>query len=80
MKNQTVDTLSAPQEERAAHLVSSEIYPYTAGIVGGLLGGLAMAVTALAYGRISGHGLWYPITELSKNNVHVGRSCAFSIT
>lgn len=38
-----------------------QVYPLTAGIVGGLLGGAVMVVPALAYGLLSGKGLWYPV-------------------
>ena len=42
-----------------------EIYPISAGVKGGLAGGVAMAVLAILYGIISGHGIWYPINLLS---------------
>jgi len=42
-----------------------EIYPVSAGFKGGLAGGVAMAVLAVLYGVISGHGVWYPINLLS---------------
>src|SRR5712692_11947199 len=42
-----------------------EIYPISAGIKGGLAGSVAMAVLAMLYGVISGHGIWYPINLLS---------------
>src|ERR1700686_1758510 len=42
-----------------------EIYPISAGIKGGLAGSVAMAVLAVIYGIISGHGVWYPINLLS---------------
>jgi hypothetical protein len=42
-----------------------EIYPVSAGFKGGLAGGIAMAVLAMLYGVISGHGIWYPINLLS---------------
>ena len=42
-----------------------EIYPISAGVKGGLAGGIAMAVLAVLYGIISGHGIWYPINLLS---------------
>ncbi len=41
--------------------VPAMVYPYAAGIYGGLLGGLAMVPVALAYGVLSGRGIWYPI-------------------
>jgi len=42
-----------------------EIYPISAGVKGGLAGSVAMAVLAMIYGLISGHGIWYPINLLS---------------
>jgi hypothetical protein len=42
-----------------------ETYPISAGVKGGLAGGVAMAVLAVLYGVISGHGIWYPINLLS---------------
>src|SRR3984893_15948334 len=42
-----------------------EIYPISAGIKGGLAGSVAMAVLAVIYGFVSGHGMWYPINLLS---------------
>ena len=42
-----------------------EIYPISAGVKGGLAGSVAMAVLAMLYGVISGHGIWYPINLLA---------------
>jgi hypothetical protein len=42
-----------------------ELYPVSAGILGGLAGGFAMAVLAVLYGLLSGHGIWYPINLLA---------------
>src|SRR5271155_2019961 len=52
------------QELRRARL-PLEIYPISAGVKGGLAGGVAMAILAVLYGIISGHGMWYPINLLS---------------
>jgi len=41
--------------------VPVEIQPYSAGIRGGVVGGAAMAVLALAYGLVVQRSLWYPI-------------------
>lgn len=38
-----------------------ETYPVRAGIKGGAVGAVVMAVIAAAYGLISGHGIWYPL-------------------
>lgn len=40
-------------------------YPVTAGIKGGLAGGVAMAVFAVIYGIASHHSIWYPINLLA---------------
>lgn len=45
--------------------VPEKVHPYSAGVRGGLVGGAAMAATALLYGLISGHGIWYPINLLA---------------
>jgi hypothetical protein len=42
-----------------------KIHPISAGIKGGLLGGLVMPVPALLWGLISRHGIWYPINLLA---------------
>ena len=42
-----------------------EIYPISAGVKGGFAGSVAMAILAVLYGILSGHGVWYPINLLS---------------
>jgi hypothetical protein len=42
-----------------------EIYPYSAGVLGGLAGGVAMALLAMLYGLIGHHSIWYPINLLA---------------
>ena len=42
-----------------------ETYPISAGIKGGLAGGIAMAVVASAYGLIAYGSVWYPINLLA---------------
>lgn len=42
-----------------------EIYPYTAGIKGGLAGAVAMALLAILYGILRYHSVWYPINLLA---------------
>jgi hypothetical protein len=42
-----------------------ETYPVSAGIKGGLAGGVAMAVLACAYGLLKAGSIWYPINLLA---------------
>jgi hypothetical protein len=41
------------------------VHPTSAGIKGGVIGGLVMPLPALLYGLLSGHGLWYPVNLLA---------------
>src|SRR5262249_47873244 len=41
------------------------VHPLSAGMKGGLIGGLAMPLPALLYGLLSGHGIWYPVNLLA---------------
>ncbi len=42
-----------------------KIYPISAGIKGGLAGGVAMAICAVIYGLLSHQSIWYPINLLA---------------
>ena len=53
----------APQLVRA--WLPIETYPISAGIKGGLAGGVAMAVLACAYGLLKAGSIWYPINLLA---------------
>jgi len=41
------------------------VHPLSAGIKGGVVGGIVMPLPALLYGILSGHGIWYPVNLLS---------------
>jgi hypothetical protein len=49
----------------ASERVPTTVYPYSAGILGGLWGGLVMIPVALSYGLMSGHGIWYPVNLIA---------------
>lgn len=53
----------APDRVRA--WLPLETYPVSAGIKGGLAGGVAMAVLACAYGLLKAGSIWYPINLLA---------------
>jgi hypothetical protein len=42
-----------------------EVHPISAGIKGGMAGGLVMPVPAVLWGLLSGHGIWYPVNLLA---------------
>ena len=45
--------------------IPAEIHPYSSGIKGGIVGGIAMAVVACVYGVIAHRSIWYPINLLA---------------
>jgi hypothetical protein len=45
--------------------IPAEIHPYSSGIKGGILGGVAMAIVACLYGLIAYRSIWYPINLLA---------------
>jgi hypothetical protein len=45
--------------------VPVEIQPYSAGVRGGVVGGIVMALLALAYGLVVQRSVWYPINLLA---------------
>ena len=53
----------APELQRA--WLPVEIYPISAGIKGGLAGGVVMAALAMLYGILSHTSIWYPINLLA---------------
>lgn len=62
-RREVVRVAIASQLQRA--FLPLEIYPISAGVKGGLAGGVAMAVVAMLYGLIAQHSVWYPINLLA---------------
>jgi hypothetical protein len=60
MTREGSESVGVRREERE-EVVPAWVYPYRVGIVGGVLGGLAMVIVALAYGLWSGQGPWLPV-------------------
>jgi hypothetical protein len=63
-----------PRTSKVAHLMSNadhraripmEIHPYSAGIKGGLIGGIVMAAFASVWGLIAHGSLWYTVNLLA---------------
>ena len=42
-----------------------KVHPISAGVKGGLVGGLVMPLPAMLYGILSGHGIWWPVNLLA---------------
>jgi hypothetical protein len=42
-----------------------DVHPTSAGVKGGIVGGLVMPVPAILWGLLSGHGIWYPVNLLA---------------
>jgi hypothetical protein len=45
--------------------IPEEAHSYSSGILGGLAGGIAMAVMACIYGLIAHHSIWFPVNLLA---------------
>ena len=54
-----------PGAEGHRVFIPVEVHPYTAGLLGGVIGGLGMAIIACLYGLIAQGSLWYPINLLA---------------
>ena len=42
-----------------------KMHPISAGVKGGIVGGVVMIIPAVAYGLWSGHGIWFPMNLLA---------------
>jgi hypothetical protein len=63
-QRETVERLGPGKPGYRARLPLA-VHPTSAGIKGGVVGGLVMPLPALLYGLLSGHGLWYPVNLLA---------------
>ncbi len=62
MTTESTGQSTTPTERAVSKtLVPAEVYPYRAGIIGGFLGGVAMAIVATATVPFIGRGLWFPL-------------------
>ncbi len=60
----SVANLKAGQSKHRVR-IPEQIHPYSAGIKGGLAGGVAMAALACLYGQVAHGSIWYPINLLA---------------
>jgi hypothetical protein len=63
-ERRVVERLPVAQDQLRAWL-PLHTHPISAGVKGGLAGGVAMAVLACAYGLLKAHSIWYPINLLA---------------
>src|SRR5262245_42534628 len=71
----TPEPVLARSTRRVAHLqpgaeghrvyIPVMVHPYSAGLLGGVLGGIGMAIIACLYGLIAQGSLWYPVNLLA---------------
>jgi hypothetical protein len=71
----TPEPIPTRSSRRVAHLqpgaeghrvyIPVRVHPYSAGLFGGLLGGVGMAIIACLYGLIAQGSLWYPVNLLA---------------
>jgi hypothetical protein len=71
----TPEPILARSTRRVAHLqpgaeghrvyIPVAVHPYSAGLFGGVLGGIGMAIIACLYGLIAQGSLWYPVNLLA---------------
>ena len=54
-----------PGAEGHRVFIPVEVHPYSAGLLGGILGGIGMAIIACVYGLIAQGSLWYPVNLLA---------------
>src|SRR5262249_8083761 len=54
-----------PGAEGHRVFIPVRVHPYSAGLVGGVLGGVGMAIIACLYGLIAQGSLWYPVNLLA---------------
>jgi hypothetical protein len=54
-----------PGEYHHRESVPEKIHPYSAGVLGGIVGGSVMAVLACIYGIVAQHSIWYPVNLLA---------------
>jgi hypothetical protein len=71
----TPEPIPTRSSRRVAHLqpgagghrvyIPVRVHPYSAGLFGGVLGGIGMAIIACLYGLIAQGSLWYPVNLLA---------------
>ena len=64
LSTRRVDHLQPGTEGHRVY-IPVKVHPYSAGLVGGIFGGVGMAIIACLYGLIAKGSLWYPVNLLA---------------
>ncbi|MFQ5592812.1 MAG: hypothetical protein ACE5HA_01550 [Anaerolineae bacterium] len=62
------EVLQSPGEQTSKGqriTVPAEVFPYSAGIVGGMIAGVFMAVAMAGWGGLTGMGVWFPVNLIA---------------
>ncbi|MFQ5858008.1 MAG: hypothetical protein ACE5LU_20575 [Anaerolineae bacterium] len=62
------DALQYPSNQMSASqriTVPAEVYPYRAGLVGGIVAGAVMALVMAEWGALTGRGVWFPVNLIA---------------
>jgi hypothetical protein len=60
-----IEYLNVGGEAQHRASVPTQVHPYSAGVIGGVAGGIAMALVALVWGALVKHSIWYPVNLLA---------------
>lgn len=64
VEQRSVIHMNVGEDHHRAH-VPETVSPYSAGIWGGIAGGIVMAILACLYGLVAEHSIWYPVNLLA---------------
>lgn len=65
MQYEAVEYPGEQPNERQRNVVPAEVYPYRAGLVGGIIAGAIMALVMAEWGALTGRGVWLPVNLIA---------------